>query len=197
MTIADIFDALTASDRPYKKAVPDRARAVDHRQRGAARASATPSCSACSSRARSTSGSSSRAGRDAGARAAPGALLDARDARRRVAARVRAALRALGRGRSSATLVFTDDDEIRTLNRDVPQATIARPTCSAFTCRSCAARATRPATASRWATSSSPSRPRAGAPRPAASGRGAGAPGRPRPLPPVRPRPQAKAARRR
>lgn len=38
--------------------------------------------------------------------------------RRRVAARVRAALRALDRGRSSATLVFTDDDEIRVLNRD-------------------------------------------------------------------------------
>ena len=29
MTIADIFDALTASDRPYKKAVPiDRALAI-------------------------------------------------------------------------------------------------------------------------------------------------------------------------
>jgi probable rRNA maturation factor len=40
------------------------------------------------------------------------------DLRRRVAARLRAALRELGRTRSSATLVFTDDDEIRTLNRD-------------------------------------------------------------------------------
>jgi probable rRNA maturation factor len=40
------------------------------------------------------------------------------ETRRRVAARVRLALRALGRARSSATLVFTDDDEIRTLNRD-------------------------------------------------------------------------------
>src|SRR6185369_5892932 len=37
--------------------------------------------------------------------------------RRRVAARLRLALRALGRTRSSATLVFTDDDEIRQLNR--------------------------------------------------------------------------------
>jgi probable rRNA maturation factor len=37
--------------------------------------------------------------------------------RRRVAGRVRRALRALDRGGSSATLVFTDDDEIRTLNR--------------------------------------------------------------------------------
>jgi probable rRNA maturation factor len=37
--------------------------------------------------------------------------------RRAVAARVRRALRALGRTRSSATLVFTDDDEIRLLNR--------------------------------------------------------------------------------
>jgi probable rRNA maturation factor len=36
----------------------------------------------------------------------------------RVAARVRLALRALGRSRSSATLVFTDDEEIRALNRD-------------------------------------------------------------------------------
>jgi probable rRNA maturation factor len=36
----------------------------------------------------------------------------------RVAARVRFALRALGRSRSSATLVFTDDEEIRALNRD-------------------------------------------------------------------------------
>jgi probable rRNA maturation factor len=38
-------------------------------------------------------------------------------ARRRLAARVRAALRALGRSRSSACLVLTDDEEIRTLNR--------------------------------------------------------------------------------
>ncbi len=38
--------------------------------------------------------------------------------RRKVAARVRGALVALGRRRSSATLVFTDDDEIRVLNRD-------------------------------------------------------------------------------
>ena len=37
--------------------------------------------------------------------------------RRRLAARVRAALGALGRGRSSACLVLTDDEEIRTLNR--------------------------------------------------------------------------------
>jgi probable rRNA maturation factor len=40
------------------------------------------------------------------------------ETRRRVAARVRLALRALGRSRSSATLVFTDDEEIRVLNRD-------------------------------------------------------------------------------
>jgi probable rRNA maturation factor len=40
------------------------------------------------------------------------------ETRRRVAARVRRALRALGRARSSATLVFTDDEEIRALNRD-------------------------------------------------------------------------------
>jgi probable rRNA maturation factor len=38
-------------------------------------------------------------------------------ARRRLQARVRGALRALGRARSSASLVLTDDDEIRTLNR--------------------------------------------------------------------------------
>jgi probable rRNA maturation factor len=38
-------------------------------------------------------------------------------ARRRLAARVRGALRALGRARSSACLVLTDDEEIRTLNR--------------------------------------------------------------------------------
>ena len=37
--------------------------------------------------------------------------------RRLVAARLRLALRALGRARSSATLVFTDDEEIRALNR--------------------------------------------------------------------------------
>jgi probable rRNA maturation factor len=36
----------------------------------------------------------------------------------RVAARLRVALRALGRSRSTATLVFTDDIEIRQLNRD-------------------------------------------------------------------------------
>ncbi len=46
-----------------------------------------------------------------------GGLVDA-ETRRRVARRVRAALRALGRARSSATLVFTDDQEIRLLNRD-------------------------------------------------------------------------------
>jgi probable rRNA maturation factor len=46
-----------------------------------------------------------------------GRSIDART-RRAVAARLRAALRALGRARSSATLVFTDDDEIRTLNRE-------------------------------------------------------------------------------
>jgi probable rRNA maturation factor len=39
------------------------------------------------------------------------------DVRRRVAARLAASLRALDRRRSSATLVFTDDDEIRDLNR--------------------------------------------------------------------------------
>jgi probable rRNA maturation factor len=43
-------------------------------------------------------------------------LLDAAT-RRQVAARVRAALKALDRTRSSATLVFTDDQEIRALNR--------------------------------------------------------------------------------
>ena len=48
MTIADIFDALTASDRPYKKAVPIDRALGDHRERGARRASATPSCSASS-----------------------------------------------------------------------------------------------------------------------------------------------------
>ena len=43
-------------------------------------------------------------------------MLDAA-ARRRLAARVRAALSALGRARSSACIVLTDDDEIRVLNR--------------------------------------------------------------------------------
>jgi probable rRNA maturation factor len=38
--------------------------------------------------------------------------------RRKVVARLRAALRRLGRARSSATLVFTGDDEIRALNRE-------------------------------------------------------------------------------
>ena len=37
---------------------------------------------------------------------------------RQVASRLRLALAALGRRRSSATLVFTDDEEIRQLNRD-------------------------------------------------------------------------------
>ena len=39
-------------------------------------------------------------------------------ARRNVAKLLRVALRRLGRTRSSATLVFTGDDEIRTLNRE-------------------------------------------------------------------------------
>ncbi|HEY6475401.1 MAG TPA: rRNA maturation RNase YbeY [Polyangia bacterium] len=47
---------------------------------------------------------------------ARGAL--APDVPRRTAARVRLALRALGRARSSVTLVYTDDEEIRVLNRD-------------------------------------------------------------------------------
>jgi probable rRNA maturation factor len=50
-------------------------------------------------------------------RGSAGRVLDV-PTRRRVAARVRVALRALGRARSSATLVFTDDQEIRVLNRD-------------------------------------------------------------------------------
>jgi hypothetical protein len=50
-------------------------------------------------------------------RGGAGRLLDAAT-RRRVAARVRTALRALDRAGSSATLVFTDDEEIRVLNRD-------------------------------------------------------------------------------
>jgi probable rRNA maturation factor len=50
-------------------------------------------------------------------RGGAGRLLDAAT-RRRVAARVRTALRALDRARSSATLVFTDDQEIRVLNRE-------------------------------------------------------------------------------
>jgi probable rRNA maturation factor len=45
------------------------------------------------------------------------ALMDRAEARR-VAAKLRRALAALGRRRSSATLVFTDDVEIRQLNRD-------------------------------------------------------------------------------
>ena len=44
-------------------------------------------------------------------------LVDAA-ARRRVTNRLRAALRQLGRVRSSATLLFTGDDEIRALNRE-------------------------------------------------------------------------------
>jgi probable rRNA maturation factor len=50
-------------------------------------------------------------------RGSAGRILDV-PTRRRVAARVRVALRALDRARSSATLVFTDDQEIRGLNRD-------------------------------------------------------------------------------
>ena len=38
-------------------------------------------------------------------------------ARRQLTVRVRGALRAVGRGRSSACVVLTDDDEIRKLNR--------------------------------------------------------------------------------
>jgi len=47
---------------------------------------------------------------------------------RKVANRLRAALRGLGRSRSSATLVFTGDDEIRSLNREF-RGLIALPTC--------------------------------------------------------------------
>jgi probable rRNA maturation factor len=50
-------------------------------------------------------------------RGSAGALLDPAT-RRQVLGRVKAALRALDRSRSSVTLVFTDDDEIRVLNRE-------------------------------------------------------------------------------
>jgi probable rRNA maturation factor len=50
-------------------------------------------------------------------RGGAGKLLDAAT-RRQVATRVRTALRALDRAGSSATLVFTDDQEIRVLNRE-------------------------------------------------------------------------------
>jgi probable rRNA maturation factor len=50
-------------------------------------------------------------------RGGAGKLLDAAT-RRRVAARVRTALKALDRASASATLVFTDDQEIRVLNRE-------------------------------------------------------------------------------
>lgn len=40
------------------------------------------------------------------------------ETRRALKARLRAALRAIGRGRSTVTLVLTDDIEIRVLNRD-------------------------------------------------------------------------------
>lgn len=41
-----------------------------------------------------------------------------RELEKQTARKVRAALKLLGRARSSATLVFTDDEEIRVLNRD-------------------------------------------------------------------------------
>jgi probable rRNA maturation factor len=50
-------------------------------------------------------------------RGSAGALLDAAT-RRQVLGRVKAALRALDRSRSAVTLVFTDDEEIRVLNRE-------------------------------------------------------------------------------
>jgi probable rRNA maturation factor len=50
-------------------------------------------------------------------RGTAGELLNAA-IKRQVVARVRTALKALDRSRSSATLVFTDDQEIRVLNRD-------------------------------------------------------------------------------
>jgi probable rRNA maturation factor len=50
-------------------------------------------------------------------RGGAGRLLDAAT-KRQVTARVRLALKALGRSTSSATLVFTDDQEIRVLNRE-------------------------------------------------------------------------------
>ena len=57
MTIADIFDALTASDRPYKKAVPiDRALSIIESEVKAGKCDAE--LFRCSWRARSTSGSS-------------------------------------------------------------------------------------------------------------------------------------------
>jgi hypothetical protein len=60
---------------------------------------------------------------------------------RTVAARVRAALAQLGRRRSSATLVFTDDLEIRRLNRDyrsaAPPAAGCYPSWSAWPSTGC------------------------------------------------------------
>ncbi len=63
MTIADIFDALTASDRPVQEGGPDRSRAVDHRERGEGGEVRRRAVRRVRRAARSTSGSSDR-GRD-------------------------------------------------------------------------------------------------------------------------------------
>ena len=122
MTIADIFDALTASDRPYKKAVPiDRALSIIESEVKAGKCDAElfrvfvegeVYKRVICSRGRSTDRSCGGGRRERSTPTRAGAL----------AARVRAALRALGRARSSACLVLTDDDEIRDAQPRLPQA---------------------------------------------------------------------------
>ena len=199
MTIADIFDALTATDRPYKKAVPvERALGILESEVKAGKCDAElfrifvegevygRSCSERAGRRRTSVRGRSRAAarRDMRGRCTvPGGGAAC-------ALALRGALAAaLG---SSATLVFTDDEEIRVLNRDLPASTTAPPTCSLP-----------PAGANGRGQSGrqrhSPRRHRhlgrdGPAPRPPRTlPRRARETGRPRALPPVRPRSQAQA----
>ena len=54
LTIADVFDALTANDRPYKAAMPSNARSTSWSKNSHSAARSTPICSICSSNAKST-----------------------------------------------------------------------------------------------------------------------------------------------
>ena len=145
MTIADIFDALTASDRPYKKAVPLERRSTSSASRSRT-ASATRSCSASSSRPRSGSVSSRpelSTSRPRAARVTPSTVRSLRDALGRGdAARAGAAERAMA-------LSLTDDAELLRAQPGVRATKITPPTC----CRSSRRRRCS-------ATSSSRSRPR-------------------------------------
>ena len=153
MTIADIFDALTAVRPPLQGGgARRRARCRHHRQRGQGRPLRPRAVQRVRRGRGLQAGALSRAGRRRWCEDGRGAARR-RDPAPAVAARVR-----VGAARAR-TRPLVGHPGVHRRRRDSARSTattastIAPPTCSAFTCRSWRARPIRPATASRSATS--------------------------------------------